>query len=59
MREPCPECGISPDDELTQEAYEVLWDAIPELRAAQDSGEKIRCSECGRRLTFGEGGGSR
>lgn len=49
----CPVCGILRGEELTPEAYEVLWDAVPELGAAQDAGETIDCEECGRRLTFG------
>jgi hypothetical protein len=51
----CPVCGILRDDELTPEAYEVLWDAVPELRAAQNAGEATYCPECGRQLTFREG----
>ena len=59
MNEPCPVCGIPPDDELTPEAYEVLWDDIAELRAAQDAGTPTYCPECGRQLAFGEGEGTR
>ena len=51
----CPVCGILRDEELIPEAYEVIWDAIPHLRAAQNAGEAIYCEECGRQLTFGEG----
>jgi hypothetical protein len=51
----CPVCGILHDEELTPEAYEVMWEAIPHLRAAQDAGEVIYCEECGRRLTLGRG----
>ncbi len=51
----CPVCGILREDELIPEAYEVLWDAVPELRAAQDAGESVYCEECGRQLTLGEG----
>ena len=57
MNEPCLVCGIPPDDELIPEAYEALWDAIPDLRAAQDSGTPTRCPDCGRQLAFGEGEG--
>jgi hypothetical protein len=35
-------------------AYEVMWDALPHLRDAQEAGEVVRCEECGRRLTLGE-----
>ncbi len=59
MSEPCPVCGIPLDDDLTPEAYEALWDAIPDPRAAQDSGTPTRCPECGREPTFGEGEGPR
>jgi predicted RNA-binding Zn-ribbon protein involved in translation (DUF1610 family) len=52
----CPECGILRDEELIPEAYEVLWDAIPELRAAQDAGIATNCPECGRQLTFEDRG---
>jgi uncharacterized Zn finger protein len=48
----CPVCGILRDEELTPE---VIWDALPHLRAAQEAGEVVRCEECGRRLTIGEG----
>jgi hypothetical protein len=51
----CPVCGITRDDELIPEAYEVIWDAVPELRAAQDAGEATYCPECERQLTY-EGG---
>ncbi len=57
--EVCPVCGILRGEELIPEAYEVLWDAVPELRAAQNSGTPTYCPECGRQLTFGEGEGSR
>jgi acetone carboxylase gamma subunit len=51
----CPVCGILRDEEeLTPEAYEVIWDSLPHLRAAQESGEVVRCEERGRRLTLGE-----
>jgi len=53
----CPVCGILRNEELTPEAYEVLWDAAPALRAAHDAGESTYCPECGRQLTFGEGEG--
>lgn len=55
MKDPCPACGISPDDVLIPEAYEVLWDLIPHLREAQDAGNATYCPECGRQLTFEEG----
>ncbi len=55
--EPCPVCGIAPADELEPAAYEVLWDAVPELRAAQESNTPAFCPECGRQLAFGEGEG--
>jgi hypothetical protein len=29
MNEPCPVCGIPPDDELTLEAYETPGRVIP------------------------------
>jgi hypothetical protein len=51
----CPVCGILRDEELTPGACEVIWDAMPHLRAAQDAGEVIYCEECGRRLTLGRG----
>ena len=51
----CPVCGILRDEELTPAAYEVIWDALPHLRAAQDAGEAVSCEECGRQLTLGEG----
>jgi hypothetical protein len=50
--EPCPVCGIVPGEDLIPEAYEVLWDAIPELRASQQAGTPTYCPECGRQLTF-------
>jgi hypothetical protein len=52
----CPECGILRGEELTPEAYEVLWDAIPMLREAQEAGIAINCSTCGRQLTFEDRG---
>lgn len=55
--EPCPVCGIAPSDELEPAAYEAIWDALPELGAAQDAGTPTYCPECGRQLTFGEGEG--
>ncbi len=51
----CPVCGILRDEELTPEAYEVIWDALPHPRDAQEASEVVRCEECGRRLTLGEG----
>lgn len=54
--EPCPVCGIVPGEVLMPEAYEVLWDAIPELRAAQEAGHSTDCPECGRQLTFEDRG---
>jgi hypothetical protein len=52
----CPECGILRDEELIPEAYEAIWDALPQLRAAQDAGITVNCSECGRQLTFEDRG---
>ena len=53
----CPACGILRGEELTRAAYEVLWEAIPVLRVAQDAGEATYCPECGRQLAFAEGEG--
>lgn len=56
FRDPCPVCGIPPDEySLEPGAYEVLWDAVPSLREAQDAGVVTHCPECGRQLTFGKG----
>lgn len=55
LGDPCPACGIPPDDALEPGAYEVLWDAVPGLREAQEAGTVIYCPQCGRQLTFGEG----
>ena len=54
---PCPVWGIVPSDLLEPAAYEVVWEAIPELRAAQDAGAETYCPECGRQLSYGEGEG--
>ncbi len=52
--EPCPVCGIPPSDELEPAAYEAIWEALPDLKAAQEAGEETYCRECGRQLTFPE-----
>jgi hypothetical protein len=43
----CPVCGTLIGEELTPEAYKVVWDAIPAL----DAGQTIYCPECSRELT--------
>ena len=53
--EPCPMCGIVPGEQLEPAAYEAIWDAIPDLKAAQGTGTSIHCPECGRQLTFADG----
>lgn len=53
--DPCEVCGIVPGESLTPAAYEVLWEAVPDLRDAQDLGTSVYCPECGRQLTFAEG----
>jgi hypothetical protein len=42
-------------DEVSERAWVELWDVLPYLRAAQDTGEVIYCEEGGRRLTLGRG----
>jgi len=51
----CPVCGIVPSDELTPAAYQVIWDALPTIGAAQEAGQTVCCPECGRQLTSPRG----